>query len=350
MKILYGVPGEGMGHATRTKVTVSHLLKKHDVHMVSSSRAFHFLDKLFLGRVTEIEGFHFAYKDARVSKSKTFAELLKTGPKNLVSNLQKYSGLKKSFFPDLIISDFESFTFYFAKYHKIPIICLDNQHILTNTKLEFPVPREEHNNYNLASNIVKLKNPKCDHYIITTFFYPPVTQKNTTLVPGILRDEILHAKTKKHHPILVYQTSQSQKNLVGILQEVQEQEFLVYGYNKEEQHGNVKLKAFSEKEFIENLAACKAVITNGGFSLISEAVYLRKPVCTVPIKNQFEQYINSAYIQKLGYGRHFPDITSDNIKAFLHDLERFSANLESYHQDGNSILFNELDRLCGSLA
>ena len=52
MKILYGVPGEGMGHATRTKVIVTHLLEKgHDVKMVSSDRAFNFLNSAFPNRV-----------------------------------------------------------------------------------------------------------------------------------------------------------------------------------------------------------------------------------------------------------------------------------------------------------
>ena len=40
-----------------------------------------------------------------------------------------------------------------------------------------------------------------------------------------------------------------------------------------------------------------------------------------PLKNQFEQFMNAAYIQKLGYGRHFDDLSADAIKAFLYDLD-----------------------------
>jgi nicotinate phosphoribosyltransferase len=37
MKILYGVVGEGMGHATRSKVTIEHLIAKgHSVKIVVS--------------------------------------------------------------------------------------------------------------------------------------------------------------------------------------------------------------------------------------------------------------------------------------------------------------------------
>ena len=46
MKILYGVPREGMGHATRSKSVIQHLIaQQHEVCIVSSDRAFIFLKK-----------------------------------------------------------------------------------------------------------------------------------------------------------------------------------------------------------------------------------------------------------------------------------------------------------------
>ena len=47
MKILYGVVGEGMGHATRSRVVLEHLTKYHDVHIVVSGRARDYLAKRF---------------------------------------------------------------------------------------------------------------------------------------------------------------------------------------------------------------------------------------------------------------------------------------------------------------
>ena len=44
MRILYGVVGEGMGHATRSRVVIEHLLAQgHEVHVVVSGRAQRFL-------------------------------------------------------------------------------------------------------------------------------------------------------------------------------------------------------------------------------------------------------------------------------------------------------------------
>jgi uncharacterized protein (TIGR00661 family) len=104
----------------------------------------------------------------------------------------------------------------------------------------------------------------------------------------------------------------------------------------------VHLKKFSETEFVNLLADAKAVICNGGYSFISEAVYLHKPICSVPIANQIEQFVNAAYVQKYGFGRHFNEFTSDNIKSFLYDLPIFEINLLNYKQDGNKLLFESI--------
>ena len=38
MRILYGVNGEGMGHATRSRVVIDSLLESHDVRVVVLGR------------------------------------------------------------------------------------------------------------------------------------------------------------------------------------------------------------------------------------------------------------------------------------------------------------------------
>lgn len=343
MNILYGVPGEGMGHATRSKVIITYLLSlNHNVQVVSSERAFKFLSESFPGRVHEIKGFHLQFKNAQVSKRKTFSNTLKTSPTNLIKNVRAYRLLSSNFSPDLVISDFESFAYYFAKLHKTPIISIDNMQVINRCKLDVTIPSGEKENYYIGKNIVKAKLPGCDHYFITAFFEATVRKDNTTMVQPIIRNEILKAKTSQQQHIVVYQSSSSQGNLVEILKRIPSQTFFVYGFNKTEQHGNVQLKSFSEKGFIDDLASAKAVITNGGFSLISEAVYLHKPICSIPIKNQFEQLLNGLHVEKMQYGRCFPEFSADSIKSFLFDLDTFSVALGNYKQNGNEELFKNL--------
>ncbi len=350
MKILYGVPGEGMGHATRSKVVIAHLRKNHEVRIVSSGKAFQFLDKHFPGTAMEIRGFHLAISDKGVSRIKTFTETLKQGPKNLVENFHQYRRLTETFMPDLVISDFESFSFLFAKHHRLPLISIDNIQVISRCKLEIPIPEAEKNNFLLAKKIIQAKVPNCEHYLITNFFEAPVRKKNTSLIPPILRPELLERSPRDLGHIIVYQTAMGEKDLVRVLNRMDRERFLVYGYNKDKDYGNVLLKSFSEEGFMTDFTTAKAALANSGFSFTSEAVYLGKPVMSVPIPNQFEQYVNAAYIDKYGYGRIFPQFTADAIKAFLYDLPHFQKRLQQYRQNGNQALYEQLNRLLEELS
>ena len=344
MNILYGVPGEGMGHATRSKVVIDHLLQKHNVQVVSSSRAFQFLSKNFPGRVHEIKGFHFAYKNARVSKMGTFMLNLKSAPGNFLHNFSQYLSIQKQFTPEIVITDFESFSYYYAKHHNIPIVSIDNMQVLNRCKLEIEIPSSEKKNFVLAKSIVKAKVPYCDHYFISTFFEAETRKKSCSIVPPIIRNAILQAKATIGKHVLVYQSSGTSALIRQALHTIPNVTFFVYGFNKNETDKNITFKTFSEDGFVNDLATAKAVIANGGFSFLTEAVYLKKPVYSFPIEDQFEQFLNAAYIEKLGYGRHFSTIHADHLKAFLYDLELFQENLSNYKQEGNTVLFTLLDK------
>jgi uncharacterized protein (TIGR00661 family) len=319
------------------------LEKGHTVCIISSSRAFTFLDKAFPGKVIEIKGFHFAYKNAEVSKTATFMSNLKAAGKNLVYNTGKKQLIEKNFMPDFVISDFESFSFFFAKEHRLPIISIDNMQIMDRCTLDIAISKAEKNDYRLAKAIVQVKVPGCDHYFISSFFEAEVKKKNTGIVPPIVRKIIQHAKPTKGKHLVMYQTSSSLKTVKEVLQQVPNEMFYVYGMNLDVTEGNVIFKPFSEAGFINDLASAKAVIANGGFSFISEAVYLKKPIYSFPIANQFEQWMNAAYIDKLGYGRHFDTLSADDLKAFLYDLPVFEKKLSAYKQKGNEVLFEALD-------
>ncbi|HEX8503823.1 MAG TPA: MJ1255/VC2487 family glycosyltransferase [Hymenobacter sp.] len=351
MNILYGVPGEGLGHATRSKVVIGHLLSQgHHVCVVSSSRAYQMLAAAFPGRVHEIRGFHLAYKGLAVSKARTAVLTLRTAPDDLRTNFAKYRELLCDFEPEVVISDFESFSYLFAKMHRLPVVSIDNMQIISRAKLNVTVPKAERGNYSVAKSIVRAKLPRSRHYFLTTFFDLPLDKDDTTLVPPIIRPEILAAQPTRGSHVLVYQSATTQQNLVPLLQQLPDQQFRVYGFNKEEDNGNVQLRAFSEAGFIADLASARAVVTNGGFSLISEAVFLHKPICAVPIPAQFEQWLNAAEVEKMGYGRHFESITADNLRAFLYGLAGFETALGGYRQRGNEVLFAHLDEALKDLA
>ena len=75
--------------------------------------------------------------------------------------------------------------------------------------------------------------------------------------------------------------------------------------------GNLTLPAVQRGSgFIEDLRTARGVIAGGGFTLMGEAVYLRKPMLAVPVAEQFEQILNARYLERLGYGDYAPAVTA----------------------------------------
>lgn len=349
LKILYGVVGEGMGHATRSSVIIEHLLNQgHQVKAVASQRAFNFLKSRF-ENVDRIHGLHIRYDDEGVQKRQTFLSNVLQLPENLSTNVGQYFDMLGNFEPDVVISDFDSFAYLYATNHRKPILSIDNMQILNRCRHE-ALPLGHMTEFRLAKALVKSKLPGCNHYLITSFFFPPVRKRRTTLYPPILRKAILEAKPEDHGHILVYQTSASCNALLPTLQAMKEYEFRVYGLNREEDLGNVKLNKFSEDGFIRDLATSRAVVANGGFSLMGECVYLHKPMLSVPVPGQFEQVMNAHYLHKLGYGEYWDKLDGDLLKHFLKNVPTYERNLQSYAQDGNSKIFAALDQFLPLLA
>jgi len=350
MRILYGVVGEGMGHATRSKVVCEHLVGRgHDVKIVVSGRAHTMLAKAF-SDVVEIRGLTIRYVDNRLDRDGTLARNVLAAPGMLATNVGAYFDTVARFRPDAVISDFDSFAYLFGKRHGLPVISIDNQQIVSRCKIGKFAKAGSKLDYQLTKAFVRAKLPGCDHYVITTFFEPPIRRKceaDTTLVSPILRKEILDAKRRARpgEHVLVYQTSTSDTKLLDELQSVREQKFIVYGLRRSSHRGNTTLKEFSETGFVDDLAAARAVVCNGGLSLIGEAIYLGKPIFSVPVRNQYEQVLNARYLEQLGYGLEAPQIEADLLRLFLTESPKYASRLAKHKQDGNRDLFTLVDRL-----
>ena len=107
---------------------------------------------------------------------------------------------------------------------------------------------------------------------------------------------------------------------------------------------------FSETGFVDDLASARAVIAGGGFSLMGEAVYLHKPMLSVPLAGQFEQVLNARYLEKLGYGLVRETIAREDVTELLARSAEFAAALGGYAQDGNRELYAALDALLADVA
>ena len=347
MRILYGVVGEGMGHATRSRVVLEHLTKHHDVHIVVSGRARDYLAKRF-ENVHNIWGFTLNYEGNSVKKWQSLLHNLKGAITGWPQNVRKYFEIVDEFKPDAVISDFESFSYMFARNHFIPCISVDNMQIINRCKHEPELLAGHEDEFELTRSLVKSKLPGAYHYLITTFFHPPVRKDRTTLVPSILRPEIISAKSEPGEHLLVYQTMTSNTALIDELRR-SGIECRIYGFKRDitgdVREGNLVFKPFSEAGFIDDLRTARGVVGGGGYTLMSEAVYLKKPMLSVPIGGQFEQVLNALYLQKLNYGMHAKALDGQVLGEFLERVDGCAKSLEGFTQDGNTVLLEKLDAL-----
>jgi uncharacterized protein (TIGR00661 family) len=203
--------------------------------------------------------------------------------------------------------------------------------------------------FHMTRLFIKGKLPFCDHYVITTFFRPPVRKAKTTLCPPILRPEILSANRRPGEHLLVYQTAEGNSTLADTLARTG-LECRIYGMRRgiteEQVEGNLRYRPFSEAGFIDDLASSKGVIAGGGFTLMGEAVYLHKPMLAVPIKHQFEQILNARYLEGEGFGRAAGSLEDPaTILDFVKAIPSCEEALAKYAQDGNRELFQTVDEL-----
>lgn len=338
--VFYCVCGEGMGHAIRTGVIVDRIKNKYDVHIFSSDRAYRYLSSKF-DNVYEIGGFNTVYINNKVNNLKTLADALKRNPTNIKVGYETLYKKARQLHPDVIVTDFEIYATMVSKLLNIPLISLDNIHMITQTKYDYP--KNKYVEMIKAKSVIKTYVVKPKVHILTSFFYPRIKAgKKAVIYPPVIREEIMKLKPCDGDHIIVYQTSKESIKLVRRLKSIKNEKFIVYGFNESKQDGNLTYKEFNEDEFYDDLASSKAVICNGGFTFISEAIHLKKPIYSVPALGNFEQILNGFYVQKLGYGEYHEVMNAQRVKAFLTRLPKYQKKLEKVKNYNNDGIIHEL--------
>ena len=350
MRILYGVVGEGMGHATRSAVVLEHLLQSgHEVRVVVSGRAHSFLVEQLKSyqkaTVEEIHGLTLRYLSNRLDMTGSIYHNLKNAPQAIRKNIRVYRKVAEDGFkPQLVVSDFESWAALYALRNRVPVVSIDNMQILNRCKHDKRITAAKGFDFRLARLAVKVKMPGAYHYLVTSFFFPPVRKRRTSLVPPILRTEVIEAERRPGDHVLVYLRASEREDLVRMLKKSGPR-FRVYGFAGEATDDNVTLCNFSAERFLNDLRTARAVIAGGGFTLMSEAVSLGVPMLSIPIEKQYEQELNARYLAHLGYGTWAQHLSEDVLDGFLGRTDEFAGNLESYRRRDNSMFFDCLDEL-----
>ncbi|WP_431165589.1 glycosyltransferase family protein [Tenacibaculum halocynthiae] len=282
MRILYAIQGTGNGHASRAIEIIPFLQRKATV------------DVLISGYQCELK-FPFDIKYKLYGLSFIFG---KKGGIDVWKTLQKIK-LKKLYneiqsIPvqnyDLIINDFEPITAWAAKLKNVPIISLSHQ----NAVLDDKAPK--YGTYKFERLILKYYAPANVKF---GFHFKPYS--SATFSPIIRKDIRYRNSTNKGH-YTVYLPAYSDKKIIKVLSEFKNVKWEVFSKHTDthKYKNNITIKPINGNDFIKSIASSAGVLCGAGFETPAEALYLRKKLLVIPMKNQYEQQCNALSLQEIG--------------------------------------------------
>ncbi len=341
--ILYSLAQEGRGHASRSYEIIRRLAADgHRLIVLTGGDSYEPLEEAMAEMknvsLRRLPGLRFSYdKKGKVDYIKTASKNLSVivfgniAVKKLAEMIQKNS-------INLVISDFEPFAPRAAKRTKTPFITIDNQHrIVFEKPAKGAISEKNALSYVVARGVVRSTHPLGKHCIIASVFKPHLRKKKflkTSLhsVGPILRKEVedMREHLTKEDFVLVYVKSQLEKAILPKLSGIRDK-FVMYVKNPEKHRKmpNVIYRKHSATNFAQDLARCKAVISTAGEQLMSEALYLQKPMFLMSEDDQYEQKLNADCVKnhRVGDSMNITDVRKKDIERFLRNIHRYGKSI-----------------------
>ena len=302
MNILYGVNATGNGHISRSRITISELRKRgHNVTVLFSGRDVKdFFDLEEFRPYIIKKGFTFVFRKGKLNAFKTLLNI------DLIQFVRDVFKIKKEY--DVVVTDFEPISAYAAR--KLGIHCIGIGH-----------------QYSFLKKIPKSFKMKLASLFFLRF-YTPINSTisshfyhfNQSILPPFIEKGLKNQNSVPlmKNTFLVYLAWEERDQMISILNTIKGNEFIYYSsVDKEIQIGNVTLKPYSNKNFKEDLIACNGLITNAGFQLPAEAIYLGKKILCKPLTGQPEQEHNAKTLKRLEHATVCLEFTKDKIEHWI---------------------------------
>lgn len=341
-RILYGIHGTGHGHAMRGLI-LARAMPWHEFLFVANDDAPKVLEPEF--RVERLPNLGTVFKNYRVDLPATIRRAFPILC-NRKKHLRRALTLIESFKPDVCMTDLEYFVPAAARMSGLPCLTLDHQHVITCCRHDLPAGMK-------WDAIVQGLTPRwlfqpTEANIIISFYAPPVLpQFNAIVAAPILRDATIRLQAHDAGHILVYQSNSTDSRLIDFLRTATGRTAHVFGYREMEgRNGNVIFHKRSEDEFMRLLAGCTYVIQGGSHTLMSEALYLGKPILSLPLQAMVEQRFNALYLERLAYGvqARMDELDGAFLDNFESRIAEFKAKISQTNFLGNDMVFNIVDK------
>jgi len=319
MKILFGVVGIGLGHATRSEAIIRQLQKVANVKVITWGPAHEYFKKVGINSHS-IGGYE--YKGEKYTFNVLF-NIFDTfkDPGKLRREYYHFAKLGDAFKPDVVFGDSDPNTFFYAYRRNLPNYSLSN--LITTIDNYDKIPKH------LKGRDLVLQNfmvQRLMNYMLkrgTRIFVPSFESKvryrdKVRYTDLIIRKKLgeLPSEQKIREKLGIDEDfylvsvggSDIEKSLFKVLMKIlpkfKDKKFIIssnFITKKVETEKNMTIYPFINN-MLEYLKICKGVIAPAGHSTISEAICYKKPIMAVPVINHVEQLVNASLIQKDGFG------------------------------------------------
>ncbi len=309
-RILYGVQGEGRGHATRSLRILRELAREgHEVLVLTGGDALPVLHSAFGERVREIPMLRFHYNaGGSLCLWRTLLRNIPTWARLHARNRSLEDELRR-FGAQAAISDFEPLTCRLARVLGIPLLSVNHQHFLTETVL--PKLRGTLNFFKLIAYRwgTRFISGWPRRVVVSSFHHFPKKPGSRAIFVGpFLPEEMERLPVRDGEAVTVYlRRPQYLRFLLPMLAAFPLQPFEVFSSWPEgapdfRLPANVRIRSISREDFLMSLAQSRALITTAGNQVLGEAICLGKPVLAMPEAGVLEQDMNATALEGSGCG------------------------------------------------
>ena len=283
MRILYAIQGTGNGHLTRALDVIPALQRRGELDiLVSGCQVDLSLPYPVKYRLRGL-GFIFG-KSGGVDLYRTVAQLDSRSFYREVRRLpvEEY---------DLVITDFEPVSAWACMLAKKHCVGLSNQ--VAALHANAPKPEETDS---VGKFILKSYSPTTARYGLH------FSRFDDTVFTPIIRKQVRGLEVSNQGHYTVYLPAHDDLKILNALATFGKIEWQVFSKHSRQafRHGNVSIQPIQDEAFLKSVASSAGVLCAAGFGTPSEALYLRKKLLVVPMKNQFEQVCNAAVLRHMG--------------------------------------------------
>ena len=335
-KAIFIPNGLGLGNSTRCHALMQRLRQHNvDIHVVTSGNGlWYFRGRDDIDSVTEVSSLYYSKKNGKISIANTLASAFDFG-RILRKNGDIISDLLDRVDPDFVVTDSE-YTFWPMRRRKIPYFALNNSDVVvaayrtfghTPASISAQYRFVEYSDYVFHKNVPKLSiSPTLDPTI-------PKIAKGFKRVGPIVREQYLPVSYKELCRVAITLSGSAFGSQINLEKAAYPVDIDVIGRTAPQGWTGGNGVTYHGK-ITDTLAILKdtdLAVVNGGFSAISEAFYMRKPLVVVPVPRHAEQWVNAKTIERLGVGI---AVSEDDIEG---GMLRALDNLETYRKAYDSL-------------